>query len=142
MPRGYKQVIPREVLFWLGILLIAGTTIGSFLPGIMKLWLGTHPYEPGQAHVETAHRIYHFATFGCIALVYLLLAEGILAEAKVSLLVFAMGFIIECAQRLTGLAALLEWWDIRDDLYAVLGVFVLIQTANKWLPMKSQESRS
>ena len=44
--------------------------------------------------------------------------------------IFGLGCAIEVAQYLLGFSKVLEWWDGRDDFYAVAAVFVLIQAAN------------
>ena len=112
-------------------MLIIGTLIGSFLPGPTKARLGTHPYAPTDNHVQVGHRLCHFAAFGSIALVYSLLASGIRGEVKVALSTFALGCLIESTQNLIGFSDVFEWWDVRDNFYAVAGVFVLMQIANR-----------
>jgi hypothetical protein len=126
----YKRVIPRHFLMVAGLVLVIGTLIGSFLPGSAKGRIGTHPYEPRNGQVHREHRWYHFATFGSIALIYLLLAKGIRQEVRAALSVFALGCSIEGTQRWTGFSEVMEWWDVRDDLYAVLSAFILVQVAN------------
>jgi hypothetical protein len=107
------------------------TLIGSFLPGPAKTRLGTHPYEPKENHVQLGHRFYHLAAFGCIALVYLLRADGIREEMKVVLYVLTLGLSIESAQYFGGLSEVFEWWDVRDDLIAAAGVFAFLQIAHR-----------
>lgn len=129
--RPYKRVVSRHSLLVIGTILIIGTLIGSFLPGPTKARLGIHPYAPTDNHVQMGHRLCHFAAFGSIALVYSLLASGIRGEVKVGLSVFALGCLIESTQNLIGLSDVFEWWDVRDNLYAVAGVFVFVQIANR-----------
>lgn len=127
---SYKQVIPRRVLIVLATVLVMGTVVGSFLPGSAKERIGTQPRQQSGAHSEWGHRTYHFATFGATALAILLLMYGIRAEVKGGLAIFGLGCAIEVTQYALGLSKVLEWWDVRDDFYAVATVFVLVQMAN------------
>ena len=127
---GYKRLIPRRILLVLATLLVVGTVVGSFLPGNAKERLGTQPTQRSSAHGDWGHRAYHFATFGSTALAILLLMYGFRAEVEGGLSVFALGCGIEVTQYALGYSKVLEWWDVRDDFYAVAVVFVLIQVAN------------
>jgi heme A synthase len=124
---AYKRWIPRPVLRKAAVVLVAGAVVGSFLPGEMKRLLGTDPEHHG-----LMHRIYHFVTFGSTALAYLLLAERVREELRAAVLVFGLACLIEGTQRAIGFSQVFEWWDVRDDFLAVLGVFVLVQVGN-WL---------
>jgi hypothetical protein len=129
VPR-YKRIIPRRILVVLASILVIGTVAGSFLPGSTKERLGTQPTQQSSAHSDWGHRAYHFATFGTTALAILLLMSGFRAEVKGGLSVFALGCAIEVTQYALGFSTVLEWWDVRDDFYAVAAVFVLVQAAN------------
>jgi hypothetical protein len=74
--------------------------------------------------------VYHFVSFGLTALVLLLLARGVRDEMKKAAWVFALGCLIESTQCLISSKHVMEWWDVRDDLYAVGGMFIVIQFAN------------
>ena len=123
---SYKRVIPRVWLKLAAVILIVGTTVGSFLPGPAKRALGTHPDN----HFHAGHRLFHFATFGLTTAVLLLLAERLRDEVKAVLFVAVWGCAIELAQYGTALSGVFEWWDARDDVYAAVIVFLLAQMAN------------
>lgn len=127
---GYKRIIPRRILLVLATVLVIGTVVGSFLPGSTKERLGTQPTQQSSAHSDWGHRAYHFATFGTTALAILLLMYGIRAEVKGGLAIFGLGCAIEVTQYALGFSKVLEWWDVRDDFYAVAAVFLLVQVAN------------
>jgi hypothetical protein len=133
----YKQALPRRFLSVLGYLLVVTIVIGSFLPGRTKKLLGTEPYSPVNGHTNVQHRLFHFGSFGATALVFLLLANDRRGEVRAAALVFLLGCIIEPVQWLTGLSAVFEWWDVRDDLYAVAGAFLLIQLMNTLAHVRS-----
>ena len=111
-------------------ILVIGTVVGSFLPGSAKERLGTQPVQRTGAHADWQHRAYHFATFGTTALAVLLLMYGVRAEVKGAVAIFGLGCAIEVTQYALGFSRVLEWWDVRDDFYAVATVFVLVQVAN------------
>lgn len=83
-----------------------------------------------QRAFRLGHRAYHFATFGTTALATLLLTYGFRAEVKGGLAIFGLGCAIEVTQYAVGFSKVLEWWDVRDDSYAVTAVFLLVQVAN------------
>jgi len=126
----YKRMIPRRILFVLATVLVMGTVVGSFLPGSAKERLGTQPVQQTSAHADWQHRAYHFATFGTTTLTILLLMYGFRAEVKGGIAIFALGCAIEATQYALGFSKVLEWWDVRDDFYAVATAFVLVQAAN------------
>lgn len=133
---AYKQVIPRRVLIVIAALLVMATLVGSFLPGPAKIRLGTEPYEPAVHRVGMAHRVYHLASFGSIAMALLLLAAGTREETTYALAVLGLGCLIETTQHLTGMSEVFEWWDVLDDFYAVAAVFAVVQIANRLAPLR------
>jgi hypothetical protein len=129
-PPAYKRAIPRGWLRVAAIVLVVGTTVGSFLPGTVKTKLGTQPYNPLSGHVGLAHRAYHFSTFGLMAAALLLLADRFRDELKAVFFAAGLGCLIEITQHVIGLSLVFEWWDVGDDCLAVLGAFVLVQVGN------------
>jgi hypothetical protein len=109
---------------------VIGTIIGSFLPGSEKVRLGTQPFRAVPHHIAFQHRMAHFAAFGSLALVMLLLAIDFRDEVKGAASVFALGCVIESTQYFIGFSDSLEWWDVRDDLYAAAAAFIFVQLAN------------
>lgn len=124
----------------LAIVLVTGTIVGSFLPGPVKVQLHTQPSHPSfAAHVSTAHRAYHFATFGLIALVLALLGRDVRQEVNAALFASALGCAIEITQSMIGFASIFEWWDVRDDLYAATGAFLVVQIANFFSAVEAEK---
>lgn len=117
--RRFRPMLRRIAPFW-----VMGVVIGSFLPGSWKRDLGTHPYTPLHA-VSFQHRAVHFVTFGLTALLFLALAQGRRGRAKAVAGAILLGLAIEAGQYAVGLSAVLEWWDIRDDLFAIAGAAVV-----------------
>jgi hypothetical protein len=128
--RSYKRRIPRSKLRVLSIVLIACTILGSFLPGEWKLLLGTEPFDPNTGIVGSMHRLFHFATFGTTALSLLLLGRNLLEEVNAVAFTAALGLGIEVTQHLIGFSLVLEWWDVRDDFFAITAAFLAVQMAN------------
>lgn len=126
----YKTILSRRVLKLLAAFLILSAIAGSFLPGEIKVLLGTEPYDPTTGYVGVAHRVYHFATFGSTALVLMMLAQTLWEEAVAAAFAFGLGLLIETVQHVIGFSLVFEWWDVRDDLYAVTIAFVLTQGLN------------
>ncbi len=114
-----KKIIP----LW-----VAAVLVGSFLPGYLKVWFGTHPYVPNHP-VEFEHRLVHFVTFGITSLLFMFTAEKRIYEAPLAGAAFLLGCLIELGQYLTRLAVVFEWWDVRDDLFACFGAFLAFQAA-------------
>jgi hypothetical protein len=115
----YKDFLPRRFLKLLAAFLIVATSVGSFLPRPVKSTLGTDPINPTSTHIGIAHRIYHFSTFGSIAFTLLLLASGTLEEIQAVLFASTLAWVIEITQRLADPFGVFEWWDVRDDLWAI-----------------------
>jgi hypothetical protein len=127
----FKRFMPRKILRWAANLLLAGLIVGSFLPSKEKVRLGTQHHRKGQsASVDAKHRLYHLGSFGLTTLAFLLLARGIHSEIKCATWMMALGCLIESTQCLMAQPHLVEWWDIRDDFYAIAGTFLLVQIAN------------
>ena len=115
----FRPILRRIAPFW-----VCGLVIGSFLPGSWKRELGTQPYTPFHA-VSFQHRVVHVATFGLTALLFLALAEGRRGQVKAVAGAVLLGLAIEAGQHAVGLSAVLEWWDLRDDFWAVAGAAVV-----------------
>jgi hypothetical protein len=130
---SYKELIPKKILRVLAAILIAAIIVGSFLPGKEKVWIGTQQSKRAgskSSSISKKHRLYHFGSFGFAALTLLLLARGVREEIKHAVFIFILGCLIEIIQCLSSRRHILEWWDIRDDLYAIVAIFCLIQLAN------------
>jgi hypothetical protein len=133
---SYKNLIPRWILRVFATGLIVAIIGGSFLPGKEKHRLGTQQLpRTGKSTLSGKHRLYHFLSFGLAALTLLLLARGTREEIRNACLIFALGCLIEVTQSLIPKRQALEWWDIRDDLYAISGMFILIQISNQFTHM-------
>jgi hypothetical protein len=140
----YKTILSQRVLKLLAGVLILSTIIGSFLPGEIKMLLGTQAYDPmledialaqhlhPMKAISLAHRGYHFATFGSTTFVLMMLAQTLWGETAAVAFTFGLGLLIEIVQRLIGFSSVFEWWDVRDDLYAVTIAFVLTQGLNRF----------
>ncbi len=112
-------------------LLLLSLIVGSFLPSKQKLMIGAQHHGRVETRaVDPIHRLYHFASFGLTAAAFLLLATSTKSEAVTATLIFGLGCLIETTQCLLAKPHLLEWWDIRDDFYAVAAAFALTEVAN------------
>lgn len=110
--------------------------IGSFLPGKSKEAIGTINTREASAEgrAVTRHRVAHFLTFGSTALLFVLISETPAQEIGAGFAVAVFGFLLECSQfALLGLTEL-EWWDVRDDALAAIGVLLLAQ----WLGLRQR----
>jgi hypothetical protein len=125
----YKRFLPRRSLKGLATFFIIGTTIGSFLSNRVKSQFGTDPVPAMSTQIGLAHRAYHFSCFGSIALTLLLLANTSQEEILALLFTAVLGGTIEITQYAAGMAAVFEWWDMRDDLWAITSTLGLIKFA-------------
>lgn len=130
MRSTYKQIVPRPLLQILANVCLIMLIIGSFLPSKAKVWIGTQ--HPGDlvGTVSMQHRLFHIAAFGLTTLGFLLLERSRKGEVILSMLMCVLGCAIESMQSLLSQFRFFEWWDIRDDFYAVVAAFALIQMAN------------
>jgi hypothetical protein len=124
---------------WLAPFWVVAVVVGSFVPGSIKLLLGTKPYQHNHP-VELQHRLAHFGTFGVTTLLFLLTAERPRNEKTLAGVAFLMGCIIEAAQFATGLSVVLEWWDVRDDFLAAVAVLVAFKTVRLMRRMVRHQS--
>jgi hypothetical protein len=127
---GVRAAARKIAPFWVSMVVI-----GSFLPGSMKLALGTKPYEHHHP-VELQHRILHFVTFGATTLLFELTAGKRNQEILFGCAAFLLGCVIEATQFGTGLAEVFEWWDVRDDLIATVAALIIYEAA-RWLRLRS-----
>ncbi len=119
-----KQQLRTLLFFYIAVLVI-----GSFAPTPAKQWLGTRPAEGISAISATpslAHRWWHIAGFGMAALLASATTRIPRALALQSAGLIALGAVIECLQMFIS-AADLEWWDIRDDGYGIVGLTIFGQ---------------
>jgi hypothetical protein len=100
-----------------------GLFITALLPGEAKVRMGTIPRTgpSHSSHVPPAHRIAHFLGFGTSAALLILLAEDEFAPWRAGSPAFLAGLVIECVQAVI-YQGYFEWWDLRDDAYAVTAV--------------------
>lgn len=129
-------MIPRTFLVRIAPWWILLVIIGSFLPGTSKEKIGTlnTPEAAMEGRVAAKHRIAHFLTFGSTALLLVLISETAAEAMWAGFGVAALGFILECSQfALIGLKEM-EWWDVRDDALAAIGVLLLTQ----WLGLREK----
>jgi hypothetical protein len=135
---GWKLKFPRRVLRVVAPFWVIGLIVGSFLPGTLKDRLGTTA-QPQSGHVvrqvALKHRMFHLASFGSTALILLVIAGNAREERKGAAFVLLLGCAIETLQCWQSNGVLFEWWDVRDDFYAVAAVFIMAQILN-WLPEK------
>ena len=115
-----KQQLRTLLFFYIAVLVI-----GSFLP-LAKQWLGTRSAEGISATPSLAHRWWHIAGFGLAALLASATTRIPRALALQSAGLLALGAVIECLQMFIS-AADLEWWDIRDDGYGIVGLTIFGQ---------------
>jgi uncharacterized membrane protein YccC len=117
---------------------IVAVIILSFLPGSEKLRFGTSPYIPHHS-VTWQHRWGHCFAFGITAILLLLGTGWRAAEIRAAATAMLFGLIIETSQYCTGLAAVFEWWDVRDDF---IGIIVGVAVASLLLNLvESKPSR-
>jgi hypothetical protein len=128
VPR-FKQLVPRKLLSWVVPIWITCLTIGSLLPGDLKVELGTTTKQQ-QVHpnkdVILPHRLAHFALFGFTACLLMLLARTNQGEIVSVLLAILLGSVIEFAQHAV-YRFTFEWWDVRDDAIGAIGAYVLFR---------------
>jgi len=92
------------------------------------------PEAATQGRAVARHRVAHFLTFGSTALLLVLISETVAEEIWAGFGVVALGFILECSQfAIIGLTEM-EWWDVRDDTLAAIGVLLLTQ----WLGLREK----
>jgi hypothetical protein len=124
--------MPRTHLIRIAPLWVLCLIAGSVLPGPAKAVLGTSAHlvmvngDPQQATIQFRHRVYHFFSFGSTAFLLLLIARTRTQRLCVCLATIALGLAIEYAQHWISQAPV-EWWDVRDDAYAVFAVWLLGQ---------------
>ncbi len=99
-------------------------TLGSFLPQETKQAIGTESGLITYGEPSMQHRAWHFAMYGCAALV-----AGAIADSKRSLWLYAgglvfLGLAIESLQAVV-FGSVLEWWDVRDNAYAAVALTYL-----------------
>lgn len=129
-------MIPRTFLVRIAPWWVLLVIIGSFLPATSKEAIGTMntPEAANEGRAVGRHRIAHFLTFGSTALLLVLVSETAAQEIWAGFGVAALGFILECSQfALIGLTEV-EWWDVRDDALAAVGVLLLAQ----WLGLREK----
>jgi hypothetical protein len=129
-------VIPRTFLVRIAPWWVLLVIIGSFLPGTSKEAIGTlnTPEAAVEGRAVARHRVAHFLTFGSTALLLVLVSETAAQEIWAGFGVAALGFILECSQfALIGLTEI-EWWDVRDDALAAVGVLLVAQ----WLGLRQK----
>jgi hypothetical protein len=84
------------------------------------------PYT--QSHfVDPRHRVLHMLTFGFTALLLMLLFDRGRDRAKAAFGALLFGCAIEVLQLLTGLAPVLEWWDVRDDFFGIAATWAAVE---------------
>jgi hypothetical protein len=85
------------------------------------------PARPGPlvTHVSI-HRGVHGLAFAGAAFLLLLLSRNLRQQVRNSIVVVLLGLSLEYLQHLM-YRSVMEWWDVRDDLLAVLAVFGLYQ---------------
>jgi hypothetical protein len=117
-----RPFLKRLAPFWVLCLVI-----GSLLPSDTKVLLGTHPGVRRGPHklrvTSPQHKIFHLVTFGSTALLFLRISTDKRQELLWMFAVVALGGMLEIAQHLIG-GNEFEWWDVRDDTYGVLAVFL------------------
>jgi hypothetical protein len=121
---------------WLIVLLVL---VGSFLPLDQKVRLGTKPAHRRGTIVSPQHRIFHFGSFGFATIAFVTFALGKRRRMTAAVIVGLSGLLIESAQALISKRAI-EWWDVRDDCYAVIGGFLLFQMGRgsmSWLDRRA-----
>jgi len=92
------------------------------------------PEAATQGRAVARHRVAHFLTFGSTALLLVLISETVAEEIWAGFGVVALGFILEWSQfAIIGLTEM-EWWDVRDDTLAAIGVLLLTQ----WLGLREK----
>ena len=107
-----RAIIRRFAQVWL-VLLIAG----SLQPG-----------RPGP--VVAMHRGIHFLGFGGATFLLLLLSANLLGEIRAFLAMFLLGLSLEYLQHIM-YHNVMEWWDVRDDAFAILAAWALYRVV--WL---------
>ena len=76
------------------------------------------------------HRDIHFLGFGGPTFLLLLLSANLLGEIRVFLAMVFLGLSLECLQHLM-YHNVMEWWDVRDDIFAILAAWALYRVV--WL---------
>ena len=89
---------------------------------LLLLVIGSlQPGRPGPLHA--IHREIHYAAFGGTTLLLLLLCRTRLEEVRVVVAACFLGLSLEYLQHLIYHNPA-EWWDVRDDAFAILAAFV------------------
>lgn len=92
------------------------------------------PEAASEGRVVVRHRVAHFLTFGSTALLLVLISQSAAEEIWAAFAVAALGFILEYSQfAFIGLTEM-EWWDVRDDTLAAIGVLLVAQ----WLGLREK----
>jgi len=102
------QIILRVTQAWV-LLLIVGSL---------------QPARPGL--VVGLHRELHWLAFAGAAILLLALSRNRGEETRSAIAVFLLGLSLEYLQHLMYLRPF-EWWDVRDDAFAVFAAFTLYQ---------------
>ena len=115
---------------WIGLIII-----GSFLPGEVKIAIGTTtgPRASAAVRVRTSleHRLVHVAEFGIAAVLLSVVSVRTRQRVWFALALAGLGLALEWLEHLAG-RGVLEWWDVRDDTYgvclgSVLGAWHLVR---------------
>jgi hypothetical protein len=99
---------------------------------ITQAWLlllivgSLQPARPGA--VVSVHREIHWLGFACPTFFLLLLSRNRRQEIRILIGVFLLGLSLEYLQHLFYRNPM-EWWDVRDDAFAILAAFALYRLA-------------
>jgi hypothetical protein len=120
---------PRRVYALIAPIWIICLIVGSLLPYEAKVAMGTRPGYPVNPHlrvVSIQHRLFHWVSFGGTAVLLMLLARNRYQDVAAAAGTIALGCTIEYAQHAI-YRGVIEYWDMRDDTYAVLAAFAVLQ---------------
>ena len=126
--------MPRRYLVHIAPFWVLALILGSLLPGHTKHLLGVStPYSAARhGRVHWQHRLAHFLSFGSTTGLLLLLTRTRSQDVLVLLGMLLLGLSLEYVQHVLFETEGLEWWDVRDDSYAEVVVYL----AGQWRPWR------
>ncbi len=122
MNGDWRRYVPRRFLQVVAVPWVITLIIGSLSPDYVKDSIGTHSY----------HRLFHLASFGATAFLFLLILNTRRQEYIAAAGVFALGVTLETLQHLI-FGSEFEWWDVRDDFLGILIALVTFRVLDRLL---------
>jgi hypothetical protein len=127
--------VPRRYLVHIAPFWVLALILGSLLPGPAKHVLGisTRYSLARGGQIRWQHHLAHFLSFGSTTGLLLLIARTRSQDGIVLLGMLILGLSLEYTQHVLYETEGMEWWDVRDDSYADVVVYL----AGQWRPLKA-----